>query len=98
MVVKSKRGRRRYIAFSTSPDVTKESLIRGFRSIAADPPYIVQCASGMAILRCSPDKREETASVMSLADPSSVPLRTSGTLRTLRDEYPILKTPKRKPN
>ncbi|MDR3075079.1 MAG: hypothetical protein LBU30_03440 [Candidatus Methanoplasma sp.] len=91
MVVKSKRGRRRYIVFSVSENITRGALIREFSHMGTDAPYIVQCIPGMAVLRCSPERREETVSLMSSADPPSSPLRTSGTLRTLRDEFPDLK-------
>jgi RNase P/RNase MRP subunit POP5 len=92
MVVKSKRGRRRYIAFSVSPELRKEALIRGLRQVDPDnPPYIIQLAGGKAVVRCSPDKREGTILAVSQTDPSSVSLLTSGTLRTIRDAYPELK-------
>lgn len=97
MVVKEIRGRRRYILFSISDGITKESLIRSFRTLdAATQPYIVQCIPGKVIIRCGPDEREDIISTMSRVDPSSVSLLTSGTLRTLRDRYPDLKTPKKR--
>lgn len=95
MVVKSKRGRRRYIAFSVSPELRKEALIRAMRQVDQDsPPYIIQLGGGRAIIRCPPDKREETVAAVSRVDPSSASLITSGTLRTIREIYPELKTKK----
>jgi len=92
MVIKSKRGRRRYIAFSVSPELKKEALIRGLRQVDPDsPPYVIQLTGGKAIIRCSPDKREGTIAAVSQVDPSSVSLITSGTLRTIRGMYPELK-------
>jgi len=91
VVVKAERGRRRYIAFTVNAELTKTSLISVLRGVSAEPPYIIQCAEGWAIVRCSPDTVERTVEHMMLADPSSVSLRTSGTLRTLRDLYPELK-------
>ena len=97
MVVKSKRGRTRYIAFSVSPDQRKESLVKSFRSVSANySPYIIQCTSGKAVIRCSPADREEVVRIMSAADPASVPLMTSGTLRKIRKEYPELKSAKKR--
>jgi len=91
LTVKEKRGRRRYIAFTVRADLRKEALIRALKDNSADPPYVIQCAEGWAIVRCSPDTADATISAVREADPSSVPLRTSGTLATLRDRYPELK-------
>jgi RNase P/RNase MRP subunit POP5 len=90
MAVKEKRGRRRYIAFTVSPHLTKESLITVFRRISDGQPYVIQCAEGWAVLRCSPDETDATISKMKDADPISVSLRTSGTLSKLREIYPEL--------
>ena len=91
MTVKSKRGRRRYIAFTLDSKFDRTSLISGLRSVAGDAaPYVVQCSEGWCIVRCTPDRREETIALMGLVDPSAVSLRTSGTLITLRRRYPRL--------
>jgi RNase P/RNase MRP subunit POP5 len=96
MVVKSKRGRVRYIAFDVPGDLKKEALIKNLRSIASEaPPYVIQCAFGKAIMRCAPKDREETVRIMSRIDPSCISLMTSGTIRKIRDRYPELKTAKR---
>ena len=87
MAVKEKRGRRRYVAFTVREDLRKETLISALRRLGDDPPYVVQCGEGWAILRCSPEDVDDTISQMKDADPSSVSLRTSGTLRTLRGMY-----------
>ncbi len=92
MVVKAVRGRRRYIAFTVNPELTRDTLIPKLRALKGDDaPYVVQCAEGWAVLRSSPEKKENDIAVMKSADESSVPVRTSGTLRTLRDRYDILK-------
>lgn len=86
MTVKANRGRRRYIAFDVSPGTTAEGL-------AASLPKrykVIQCAGGMAIVRCVEDVEGCIASVRR-ADPGSVSRRTSGTLRTLRDRYSVLR-------
>ncbi|MCL2785816.1 MAG: hypothetical protein FWD81_01140 [Methanomassiliicoccaceae archaeon] len=90
MVVKEKRGRRRYIAFTVSTGLTKESLISALRKVCGDPPYVIQCAEGWGVVRCPHDAVTVTVDIVRLADPSSVSLRTSGTLRTLRGLYPEL--------
>jgi len=91
MVVKEKRGRRRYIAFNVRPDLTKDTMISLLRKVCNEPPYVVQCAEGWMIVRCSPQDTEETIRTVERADPSSGSLRTSGTLASLRSEYPDLK-------
>jgi hypothetical protein len=96
MVVKCKRGRRRYIAFSVSPDLGKDDIIKGLRYVDTDePPYVVQCTLGKAILRCSPKSVENAIRIMSKIDPASSSLMTSGTICTIRSIYPELKAAKR---
>jgi RNase P/RNase MRP subunit POP5 len=90
MTVKEKRGRRRYIAFTVRPELTRDGLIASLRTVRASP-YVVQCSEGWAIVRCSPRDVEGTIAVMREAEPSSVSLRTSGTLSALRERYPRLK-------
>jgi len=96
MVVKAKKGRARYIVFDVSPDLKKDALIKGLKPIdPGSPPYIIHCASGKAIVRCSPKNREDVVRTMSVIDPSSVSLLTSGTLRKIREAYPELRPKKR---
>ena len=86
MTVKAIRGRRRYVAFDVSPGMTFETLAsrvpRRYR--------VIQCAGGMAIVRCGDDVEDCVESVRH-ADPGAVSRRTSGTLRTLRDRYSVLR-------
>lgn len=98
MVVKAKRGRRRYIVFEVSPNLDKGDLIRMTNSVCGkdESLYIIQCGSGKAVIRCAPGERDRTAELMSLADPGCVSLKTSGTLKTLRDIYPELKVPSKR--
>jgi RNase P/RNase MRP subunit POP5 len=91
MTVKERRGRRRYIAFRVRDDLTKDAVIAVLRRVCGNPPYVVQCAEGWMIVRCSPSDAEDTIRHVGLADPSSVSLRTSGTLASLRNDYPELK-------
>jgi len=91
MTVKEKRGRRRYIAFRVRGDLTKDTFISLLRKVRIRPPYVIQCAEGWAIVRCAPSDVEDVMRLVKLADPSSVSLRTSGTLASLRNGYPELK-------
>ena len=91
MVVKSKRGRKRYVAFTVNPELTKDKAVSDLRTLCDDPPYVIQCAEGWMIIRCSPYDSEEAIRLVKAADPSSVSLKTSGTLATLRKAYPELK-------
>jgi len=91
MVVKEKRGRRRYIAFRVSPELTKDTMISRLRKAGDESVYVVQCSEGWMIVRCSPSDAEGTVRIVKYADPSSGSLRTSGTLASLRNEYPELK-------
>lgn len=91
MVVKSKRGRRRYIAFTVDPSLTRESLAGKMKAFGGEnAPKVIQCAEGWCILRCAPKDREGTVALMSRIDPGSKSLRTSGTVITLRKRYPRL--------
>ncbi|MCL2510060.1 MAG: hypothetical protein FWF07_03165 [Methanomassiliicoccaceae archaeon] len=96
MVVKSKRGRVRYIVFDVPSDLRKDILIREVNSVGPEGlVYVVQCTAGKAMVRCSPKNREETIRIMSQISPSFVSLMTSGTIRKIRERYPELKVPKK---
>ncbi len=89
MTVKSIRGRRRYIAFVTAPGMTKPDMVA---AIPGGKTYnVIQCAEGMAIVRCGPADIERCVRAVKVCDPTAYPVKTSGTLRTLRDCYPVLK-------
>ena len=91
MVVKSKRGRRRYIAFTVDANLTAEALAGKLKAFCSESaPKVIQCAEGWCILRCTPKECAETIALMSRIYPDSKSLRTSGTLITLRRRYPIL--------
>ena len=91
MVVKAVRGRRRYIAFTLDEGLTRETLIPKLRAYAGDSaPYVIQCSQGWAIIRTAPDGIDSALSLMSRAVPGCSSISTSGTLRTLRERYPVL--------
>jgi len=76
-----------------SVPMTKEELIRAFRArCGGDIPYVIQCVPGKAVIRCSPDEIDKVKDRMKTVDGGSESIITSGTLKTLRDRYPILKT------
>lgn len=95
MVVKSVRGRRRYIAFRVDADLTRETLISKLRALYGDDaPYVIQCAEGWAVIRSSPGTVDHDTDALRHADDGAVSVRTSGTLRALRDRYEVLKRTK----
>ena len=95
MVVKSVRGRRRYVAFEVDANFTRETLISKLRALCGDDaPYVIQCGEGWAVIRSSPGTIDRDMDIMRRADDGAVPVRTSGTLKTLRDRYEILRRTK----
>lgn len=77
------------MAFATSPEMTKQKMVD---SIPGGRTFnVIQCAEGMAIVRCGPSEIDKCEEAVRECDPQARALKTSGTLRTLRDEYPILK-------
>ena len=96
MAIHGIKKRKRYVAFSVSPEMTKESIIKGSRPFCqSDPPYVIQCTGGKAVIRCSPENKDEVIIMMKHVDPSSSPLVTSGTLHKIRTLYPELKQDKK---
>ena len=87
MVVKSSRGRRRYVAFSLGRTIPKSDLERMLTGYGI---RVIQCAGGWCIVRCEPGMIERSRELMSKAVPGSESKSTSGNLLTLRRKYPIL--------
>ena len=86
MTVKSKRGRRRYIAFKVSPGLTAPELSqkvpRQFR--------VIQCAGGMAIVRCSPETADGCkAAVMKVKPDIAICIEGAPADDTFMPEYNI---------
>jgi len=93
MVVKEKRGRRRYIAFEVDRRVTDEELLAALNA-ALSPLGIrtkmIQFDGLKGILRCRPQDKDRTLTALAnrpTGDFSLVTLSTSGTLRTIRERY-----------
>jgi RNase P/RNase MRP subunit POP5 len=89
VTVKAKRGRRRYVAFRVADNCTHEqglqaisrlqlTNIKGFK--------VIQYDRGRGIVRCAEPEKERLLACMKALE-VLLPLRTSGTLRTLRETY-----------
>ncbi len=99
MVVKEKRGRRRYIAFSviSSRSVGRQEVLSEMSArsdlMRLHAPVIIQYGGNKGIVRCDHAAKEETLRLLRQlrGEPGMEyrvePLRTSGTLRTLREKY-----------
>ena len=98
MVVKSIRGRRRYIVFTVPADVGRTTVLEALSDLTENMPDIrvITSFSGKAIVRCSPSEIEAVTAKMKTSFPGSESLITSGTLRKIREEYPELKVPQKK--
>jgi RNase P/RNase MRP subunit POP5 len=91
MVVKEKRGRRRYVAFETTDPsdadtVSREIIASAVRS-GVRPPKLIQFEANRGIVRSSEPEKEATIRILNAADLPMRTLRTSGTLKTLRERY-----------
>ena len=90
MVVKEKRGRRRYVAYKLGGPVARSELEDKIKSTGYSQISVIQCAGGWCILRCEPWLLERLDGIMEKVCPGSVSKSTSGNLITLRRKYPIL--------
>ena len=98
MVVKSVRGRRRYVALRVPGELRRDDLVRALEPFSGPIPglKVITCGDGWAVVRCSPAEVESAISAVTGAFPGSEPVLTSGTLKTLRDRYPELRVPRRR--
>ncbi|MGN0099000.1 MAG: hypothetical protein ACI38Y_06725 [Candidatus Methanomethylophilaceae archaeon] len=92
MVVKSERGRRRYVVYTVPEGTGWDEVLD---SLSAEPPLpqlkVISCFSGMAVIRTEPRGLADLDARMRSEWPGSESLMTSGTLRTIRDRYPELR-------
>ncbi len=96
MVVKEKRGRRRYVIFACEPpyadrDEAVTEINRLFRSHSLKAPHVIDTGEWHLMIRCSPSDRDSVIAVISEGSREARPLRTSGTLRCLRERYKLKK-------
>lgn len=94
MVVKEKRGRRRYIAFRTDSKISDGELLAILNAtltpLGIKVPKVIQFDGRMGIVRCSPlDKEKVVSALADRPDPRCriETVSTSGTLLTLREKY-----------
>lgn len=96
MVVKSVRGRRRYVAFTTPEGMHRDEMVSTFETLAIPSVKVITCGHGKAVIRCDPGHVPVLIDAYEKSFPGNCSLRTSGTLRTLRDADPELKAPRRR--
>jgi hypothetical protein len=96
MVVKSVRGRRRYVAFTTPEGMYRDEMVSTFEALSIPSVKVITCGHGKAVIRCDPEHVPTLIDAYSKSFPGSQSLKTSGTLRTLRDADPELKAPRRR--
>lgn len=96
MVVKSERGRRRYIVFSAPESATRADVEAVVEAISPRPPMLktITCSKGLAVVRVGPEGRDALCDAMGGHGYTS--LMTSGTLRTIRDRYPDTRVPQKR--
>lgn len=94
MVVKEKRGRRRYIAFRAEPRLSDAELLAMLNATLSPRgikvPKVIQFDGGMGIIRCPPADKDKVIAALSEGSASRsriTTLSTSGTLLTLREKY-----------
>jgi RNase P/RNase MRP subunit POP5 len=93
MVVKQKRGRRRYVAFIVEPPISYEALLADLRSIGdrlgVKTPKVIQFDGSFGIIRTSPVEKEAIIGLLNGEGEGFAvrSLATSGTLRTLRERF-----------
>lgn len=97
MVVKSERGRRRYVVY-TVPEGTRWDEVLEALSAEPVPPQlkVISCSSGRAVIRTEPDGLEVIGQRIAATWPDTESIITSGTLRTIRDRYPELRVRRRR--
>jgi RNase P/RNase MRP subunit POP5 len=98
MVVKSVRGRRRYIVFTVPEEAGRSDVLSKLEDLAETMPdlRVITSFGGKAVVRCSPSETDAVTSKMKESYPGCESLITSGTLRKVREIYPELKVPQKK--
>ncbi len=95
MVVKAERGRRRYVVFKViDGPVSSDALLRhvnhAMASASLKPLKLIQFNGTMGIIRSQGQDKDKVLAALNASFPGSisiVTLRTSGTIRTLREGY-----------
>lgn len=80
--------------FFTVPEGTRRddltAILSGIASVK-----VVTCSGGEAVVRCSPADRPRVSEALGSRE-GFESVRTSGTLRSLRDRYPSLRVPQKR--
>lgn len=92
MVVKSVRGRRRYVYLRVPPRMRRDDVADALSGVPS--AKVITCHDGDAVVRCSPGDRDAVTGALAELECESV--ACSGTLRTLRDRYPRLRVPQKR--
>lgn len=91
MTVKSRYGRKRYIAFDLGHYVSKKKIESDLSKNSHHPIRVIQCAEKWCILKCEPKQMTHVTEIVPKMIPGSVSKSTSGNLLTLRKKYMILR-------
>jgi len=97
MVVKSIRGRRRYIVFTVPDGTGRTEVLDGLSGLTDEMPdlRVITSFGGKAIVRCNPSEIDRVKTTMNERF-GSESLITSGTLRKVRKVYPELRVAQKK--
>lgn len=98
MVVKSVRGRRRYIALTTPKSANRDTVSGILGALDPEPQMlkVITCGSGRAVVRCGPEDCHRVIAALQEAGEEYSSMQISGTLKTLRDRHPELRVPQRR--
>ena len=74
------------MVFAVGDSVSRHGVAVAAQS-ADSESKVITVQNGMAVVRTSPAKTDAVVKTVTEKIPDSVPLRTSGTLKSLRDRY-----------
>ncbi len=94
MVVKSERGRRRYIYFTIPEDIHHDDVFEVLSGVPS--AKVITCSGGEAVVRCSPADKTAAIEAMTSGLEGCAPVLMSGTLRALRDKHSFLRVQNRR--
>lgn len=92
MVVKSVRGRRRYVSFSVPQDTCRDDVAAalGGAGPGLEKTKVITCRNGKAVVRCAPGDTPKVTVALATVLGDVRSLDTSGTLHALRGRDPDL--------
>lgn len=92
MTVKSRYGRKRYIAFDLGRCVSKKKLESDLSRNNHYQIKVIQCAEKWCVLKCEPKHMTHVTDIIPKMIPGSVSKSISGSLLALRKKYTILRS------